>query len=112
MESITIYYDTPFKLPANGFTRTDEDGDSGFVGWNEEPTKDSYFKQFSDEQTVTENLVYRKMINIFIIDTTPKDPEGYVVTVNGTKYEATQTRAISEGSYKASYEWGGLKPTS
>ncbi len=55
---------------------------------------------------------YRKMINIFIVDTTPKDPEGYVITVNGTKYEATQTRAISEDSYKASYEWGGLKPTS
>ena len=52
------------------------------------------------------------MINIFIVDTTPKDPEGYVITVNGTKYEATQTRAISEDSYKASYEWGGLKPTS
>ena len=56
MESITVYYDTPFTLPANGFTRTDEDGDSGFVGWNEEPTKDSYFKHFSDEETVTENL--------------------------------------------------------
>ena len=107
MNNLTCNYNTSYRLPKNAFTRTNDYGESTFLGWNTSPdTKDVLYR---DEAVIINPTVGDgAVLRLYAIW---EDCQWINITPEIIRPEGT-LRFISEKYYGESYETGGLADNS